>query len=58
MTHDEHRLLRHLVVAVVVKLVVLTALWWVFIRDARVDAGSDQTANHLGVAAPSTGARP
>ena len=29
-------LLRHIVVVVVIKLVLITALWWAFIRDAKV----------------------
>lgn len=39
--------LRHLVVAVVVKLAVLVVLWWVFVHDAVVPVGSEQTAAHL-----------
>jgi hypothetical protein len=41
------RLLRHLSVAVALKLTVLAALWWVFIRGHAVDAGSEQTASHF-----------
>ena len=29
-------LLRHIIVVVVVKLVLITALWWAFVRDAKV----------------------
>ena len=29
-------LLRHIVVVVVIKLVLITALWWAFIRDSKV----------------------
>ncbi|MDI3490268.1 MAG: hypothetical protein PWP11_1545 [Thauera sp.] len=38
----ERGLLRHLTLAIVIKLVLITALWWAFIRDAKVavDAGA------------------
>lgn len=36
MKSADQGLLRHIVVVVVVKLVLITALWWVFVRDARV----------------------
>jgi len=55
MTHDERRLRRHLFIAVAVKLVVLALLWWVFVRDAHVATDADQTAAHIGVAAPTPG---
>lgn len=48
MTRDEQRLLRHLVMAVVIKLALLTALWWVFVRDAQVAVDAQSTASHLG----------
>lgn len=47
MHRDDSRLLRHLGIAVAVKLAVLAALWWVFVRDGEVDAGSERTAAHL-----------
>jgi hypothetical protein len=40
----DRRLLRHLTVAVVLKLVVLAALWWAFVRDARVQVDADTAA--------------
>lgn len=42
MTPSEKRLLRHLAIAVLIKLAVLVLLWWLFVRDAGVqpDAGS------------------
>lgn len=58
MRPDERRLLRHLVIAVVVKLAVLVGLWWGFVRDQRVDADTAQTATHLGVTPPVPGATP
>jgi len=47
MTPAESRLLRHLITAVVVKLVLLAALWWVFVREAHVSADADQTAARI-----------
>lgn len=47
MNRDDSRLLRHLGLAVAVKLAVIAALWWVFVRDRTVDASSEQTAAHL-----------
>jgi hypothetical protein len=49
MNHDEQRLLRHLVIAVTVKLALLTALWWLFVRDDRLHVDADQTAAQMGV---------
>lgn len=54
MTPDERRLKRHLTTAVVVKLLVLLALWWVFVRDQRVSVDPAQAAAHFGAAAPAT----
>ena len=48
MTHDERRLLRHLVLAVTVKLALLAALWWLFVRDDLVHVDADQTAAQVG----------
>lgn len=56
MNRDDSRLLRHLGLAVAVKLAVITALWWAFVRDHAVDAGSEQTAAHL--LAPATAPLP
>ncbi len=52
MTPDEQRLVHHLVTAVLVKLAVLVGLWWWFVRDARVDVGTEQAAAQIGVAKP------
>lgn len=58
-------LLRHLALAVVLKLAVLVALWWGFIRDERVGVDPDRAAAHLGTPvdapsrpSPSRGAQP
>lgn len=42
------RLVRHLVIAVALKLVVLTGLWSAFVRDERVGVDADRAAAHLG----------
>ena len=47
MTPDESRLLRHLVWAVALKLLVLVALWWGFVRDDRVGVDPERAADHL-----------
>jgi multidrug resistance efflux pump len=56
MTQAERRLLRHLVTAVLIKLVVLVLLWWAFVRDARVSVDTDRVAAQLGGQAISQGA--
>ena len=46
-THPAPRrshLLRDIGVVLVVKLLVLTALWWAFVRDQRVEVQADQPA--------------
>jgi hypothetical protein len=46
------RLMQHLVLAVLIKLLALGALWWVFERDARVSVDGDGAAARM-LAAPS-----
>jgi multidrug resistance efflux pump len=58
MTRDDHRLLRHLVIAVVVKLLILTTLWWFFIRDQHVTVDADTSAQQLGLSPATPGTRP
>ena len=36
MTPTDRRLVREITVVIVVKLILITALWWAFIRDAKV----------------------
>jgi hypothetical protein len=50
MTRDESRLVRHLAIAILVKLALLVALWWVFVRDHRVDA--DRAASQISANVP------
>lgn len=47
MTQDERRLLRQLVTAVLIKLAVLTVLWWAFVREAHVSVDTDRVAAQL-----------
>ena len=58
MSRPEGRLLRHLVIAVALKLAVLAALWWAFVHDARVDVDAERAAAHIGMSAPSQGDPP
>lgn len=52
-------LLRDIGVVLVVKLLVLTALWWAFVRDQRVEVQADQPAlPWLAPATPSAESKP
>lgn len=55
MSLDEHRLLRHLAIAVLLKLIVLMALWWLFFRDSSVSIDTARVAEKIGGAASSQG---
>jgi hypothetical protein len=44
----DRRLARHLAIAVLLKLLALTALWWLFIREARVEVDADRAVSRLG----------
>jgi hypothetical protein len=52
MESDKTRLMRHLGIAVALKLVVITALWFAFVQDARVVVGAEQAAAHFGTSTP------
>ena len=54
MTTSQDALLRHLVIAVALKLAVLVVLWWAFVRDERVSVDIERTATHLGAAIDAT----
>lgn len=56
MTISDKRLRRHLFTAVVIKLLVLTVLWWVFIRDSRVSVDSNTIGDRFGVPTSTQGA--
>lgn len=47
-------LLHHLIVVVIVKLLVLTAIWWVFIRDQRVPVDAERAAAAIVADRPAT----
>ncbi len=54
-------LMRHLAVAVLLKVLVLALLWWLFVRDSRVAVDGPAAAQHLAAPSPAapttTGAR-
>ncbi|MBT2305834.1 MULTISPECIES: cytochrome oxidase putative small subunit CydP [Pseudomonas] len=56
MTISDKRLRRHLLTAVLIKLVVLTLLWWLFIRDSRVSVDSNTIGERFGVPTSAQGA--
>ena len=47
MNLQDRTLLRKLVWAVLIKLVVLTVLWWFFVRDVRVVVDEEAAAHRL-----------
>jgi hypothetical protein len=47
MKSADRRLLRHLALAIAFKLGVLAVLWWVFVRDARVNVDSEVASAHV-----------
>ena len=53
---NNDRLLRHLIWAVLLKLIALTVLWFALIKDTRVPAGTEAVAGHMGMQAPPQGA--
>ena len=52
MNLPDQGLLRHLVVVVLIKLALITALWWAFIRDARVSVDSSTMAAQVSRSTP------
>ncbi|MFT3718209.1 cytochrome oxidase putative small subunit CydP [Pseudorhodoferax sp.] len=48
---DRH-LLHHLAAAVLIKLLMLVALWWFFVRDARVAVDAEAAARHAAAPLP------
>jgi len=55
MTPNDRRLLRHLTIAIAIKLVVLVLLWWLFVRDQQVSVDADQAAASLGMTSSKQG---
>ncbi|WP_316680451.1 cytochrome oxidase putative small subunit CydP [Ralstonia flaminis] len=58
MSPNDRRLLRHLLVIVTIKVMVLGALWWVFVRDVRVPVDAERAADRLGMTPPAQGGHP
>ena len=56
MTISDKRLRRHLLTAVLIKLLVLTVLWWLFIRDSHVSVDPNIVGNRFGVPTSTQGA--
>ncbi|GJI97816.1 hypothetical protein RugamoR57_45340 [Duganella caerulea] len=51
----DQRLLRHLAVAVLLKLALLAVLWWAWVRDAGVDVDAGAMADRVGAPPRHTG---
>jgi len=47
MNPDPDRLVRHLALAIALKLILLVWIWWAFVKDARTDVNVDDAASHL-----------
>lgn len=47
MTLQDKTLVRKLVIAVLIKLVVLVALWWGFVREQRVTVDAETAATQM-----------
>lgn len=47
MTPQDKTLVRKLVIAVLIKLVVLVALWWGFVREQRVTVDAETAATQM-----------
>ena len=55
MTHDDRRLVRHLTLAVVIKLAVLAALYWLFVHGAVIGGGPEPERASVGAPAITEG---
>ncbi|WP_200785793.1 cytochrome oxidase putative small subunit CydP [Brachymonas denitrificans] len=53
---SDSSLVRHLIWVVLIKLALLTAIWWSFFRSERVQADAGSTAAHVLVSPSSSGA--
>ncbi|EZI27218.1 hypothetical protein PUN49_20900 [Pseudomonas extremaustralis] len=56
MTISDKRLLRQLITAVLIKLLLLSVLWWLFIRDSHVSVDPNIVGNRFGVPTSTQGA--
>jgi hypothetical protein len=53
----EPRLVRHLAIAIAVKLALLAALWWIFVRDHSTTVDAQAAAAHV-IDAPASSRSP
>jgi len=51
MSPGERNLVRDIVLVVIVKLLAIAALWWYFVRDARISVDAPMAADHFGASA-------
>ena len=58
MNAPQDRLVRHLAIAIGLKLVVLVGLWAAFVRDERVSVDVDVAAAHLSAPVATSGDQP
>ncbi len=49
----DRRLVRHLAIAVLLKLLALVVLWAAFVRDARIEVDASEAVSRLGTPTPS-----
>ena len=56
MTNPDRRLARHLAIAMLIKLAVLSLLWSVFIRHSRVSVDADVIGSRFGATISTQGA--
>ncbi|HJV52704.1 MAG TPA: hypothetical protein VJ652_14650 [Noviherbaspirillum sp.] len=54
---NDRRLLRNLALAILIKLLLLSALWWMFVRDQRVQVDAAAMAASFAGAADKQGER-
>jgi cytoskeletal protein RodZ len=55
MTKRDARLRNELMAILILKVCVLTVIWWVFIRDARVSVDAEAMLHHTGESLSQTG---
>ncbi|WP_153117441.1 cytochrome oxidase putative small subunit CydP [Rhodocyclus tenuis] len=51
MQQRDRNLVKDIVFVVIVKLLAIAALWWYFVRDARISVDAPMAADHLGASA-------
>jgi len=58
MSPNDRRLMRHLLLAVAVKIAALAVLWWCFVADHRVAVDAQRAADRVGVTSQEQGGQP